>query len=242
MCPVINPPEMKVSMWRGHIADMWKSICTLVSILQYHAPILHYNICLTCKYCHIIEFTLVPPFPRPVQDPHPEWIWYPLAPSSRKVASGRFSHQYPRIRIIQPHPLHTTFRLFLTLSFHHFLLYGPGPFPVFIPHNSLEPYPDHRPFTRTYRPGSSLRHIELLLFEWRDRLYLAVSRLRIRDKLNACLSGRESKGSLSKMSEKSATHDGTLVPGGAEFRVNASVRRCETVPPARISSARANTV
>jgi hypothetical protein len=77
------------------MADVGKSIRTLVSILQYHAPIIHSSICLTCKYCHIIEFTLVPSFPRPVQGPRPEGIRYPFTPSSRKVASGQFSHQYP---------------------------------------------------------------------------------------------------------------------------------------------------
>jgi hypothetical protein len=37
------------------MADVWKSIRTLVSILLYCAPILCYSICLYSKYCHIIE-------------------------------------------------------------------------------------------------------------------------------------------------------------------------------------------
>jgi hypothetical protein len=38
-----------VPVWRGCMADMWKSIHTLVSTLQYHAPILCYSICLYSK-------------------------------------------------------------------------------------------------------------------------------------------------------------------------------------------------
>jgi hypothetical protein len=50
------------------------------------------------------------------------------------------------------------FSTFLLYLFVIFLLYGPGPFSIFIPHHSLNPYLDHRPFTRTYQPGSSLHH------------------------------------------------------------------------------------
>jgi hypothetical protein len=50
------------------------------------------------------------------------------------------------------------FSTFLLYLFVVFLLYSPGPFSIFFPHHSLEPYPDHRPFTRTYWPGSSFRH------------------------------------------------------------------------------------
>jgi hypothetical protein len=55
------------------------------------------------------NLTHIPPFPRPVQGSRPEGIRYPFAPSFRKVASGQFSHQYPKIRIAQPHLIHTTF-------------------------------------------------------------------------------------------------------------------------------------
>jgi hypothetical protein len=49
----------------------------------------------------------VPPFQQPVQGSCPEGIRYPFTHSSRKVASGQFSHQYPRFRIARPHPIHT---------------------------------------------------------------------------------------------------------------------------------------
>jgi hypothetical protein len=72
------------------------------------------------------NFTLIPLFPQPVQGPCPEGIRYPFGPSSRKVASGQFSHQYPRICITRPHPIHMTFRQFLTLTFRRFLTLRPG--------------------------------------------------------------------------------------------------------------------
>jgi hypothetical protein len=53
------------------------------------------------------NLTHVPPFQRPVQGSRLEGIRYPFAPSSRKVASGQFSHQYLRIHIARPHPIHT---------------------------------------------------------------------------------------------------------------------------------------
>jgi hypothetical protein len=46
-----------------------------------------------------------PRFTQPVQGSRPEGIRCPFAPSPRKVASGQFSHQYPRIRIARPHTL-----------------------------------------------------------------------------------------------------------------------------------------
>jgi hypothetical protein len=36
-------------LWRGRMASVWKFIHTLVSTLQYHAPILYYSICLYGK-------------------------------------------------------------------------------------------------------------------------------------------------------------------------------------------------
>jgi hypothetical protein len=108
------------AVWRGRMADVWKSIRTLVSILLYHAPILLYSICLTCKHCYMIEFTPVPRSTRPVQGSRPEVPPRDLAPYSHKVASGLFSHQNLEI---MPHDLTLFAHHFchiLTLIFHHF--------------------------------------------------------------------------------------------------------------------------
>jgi hypothetical protein len=112
--------EKMAPLWRGRMADVWKSIRTLVSILLYHAPILCYSICLYSKYCQIVEFTLIPRSTWPVQGSRPEVPPRDLTPYSRSATSGLFSHPNPQIRTKQPHHLGMPFSHFATLFFINF--------------------------------------------------------------------------------------------------------------------------
>jgi hypothetical protein len=139
-------------VWRGCMADVWKYICTLVSILRYHAHILHYIICLTCKHCHIIEFTLIPRSTRPVQGSRPEVPPRDLTHYSSNAASGQFSHPNPSNRMTSPysHDIFPTIVLWFSATF---VLYGSGPTLTFHSNHPLDHYSDHWPKTRTYMPG-----------------------------------------------------------------------------------------
>jgi hypothetical protein len=108
------------------MADMWKSICTFVSILQYHAPILHYSIFCMVNSANSSRFDHEPPSSRPVQGQVPRDSTELLDLSSRKVASGQSSHQKPPNHNLQHHILHMAFSHFLTLFLSCFRTLRPG--------------------------------------------------------------------------------------------------------------------
>jgi hypothetical protein len=92
---------------------------------------------------------------RPVQGSRPEGIRYPFAPSSRKVASGQSSHQYPQIRIARPHPIHTAFRHFFTLTFRCFLTLQLGTQVDINPPSFVRPLPGSPTQNRNLQAGHS---------------------------------------------------------------------------------------
>jgi hypothetical protein len=79
------------------------------------------------------NFTLLPRHPRPVQGKHPEGPSKDLAPYSRNVASGLFSHPNPLIRFTRPHALLSAFSHFPTLFFLQFRTLWLGTTSLFSP-------------------------------------------------------------------------------------------------------------